>query len=64
MIDFGSADAALDLPEEERDKGVRIFALHFLTPVNEHYTIDRWMHLRNTAINDETASKQMDAMYN
>ena len=63
VIDFGSADAALDLPEEERDKGVRIFALHFLTPVNEHYTIDRWMHLRNTAINDEAASEQMDAMF-
>ncbi len=62
-IDFGSSDAKLNLPEEERDKGVRIFALHFLTPVTADYTIDRWMHLRNAAVGDEEASKQMDAMF-
>jgi len=53
----------LQLPEADRDKGVRIFALHFLTPVNEHYTIDRWMHIRNAAVGDEDASEQMDAMF-
>ena len=63
VIDFGSAAASLNLPEEERDKGVRIFALHFLTPVNEHYTIDRWMHIRNAAIGDHAASEQMDAVF-
>ena len=63
VIDFGSADAALELPEDERDKGVRIFALHFVTPVTEHYTIDHWMHVRNTAVGDEAASDQMDAMF-
>jgi len=50
-------------PEEERNKGVRIFALHFLTPVNENYTIDRWMHVRNAAVDDDAASEQMDAMF-
>ncbi len=63
VIDFGSADVSAQLQESERDKGVRIFALHFLTPVNEHYTIDRWMHLRNAAVGDEQASEQMDAMF-
>ena len=63
VIDFGSADVSAHLQESERDKGVRIFALHFLTPVNEHYTIDRWMHLRNAAVGDEAASEQMDAMF-
>lgn len=63
VIDFGSSDSALNLPEEERDKGVRIFALHFLTPVTGDHTIDRWMHLRNTAVGDEEASAQMDAMF-
>lgn len=63
VIDFGSADIHAKLEETERDKGVRIFALHFLTPVNEHYTIDRWMHLRNAAVGDEQASEQMDAMF-
>ena len=63
VIDFGSADVSAQLTESERDNGVRILALHFLTPVNEHYTIDRWMHLRNTAVGDELASEQMDAMF-
>jgi phenylpropionate dioxygenase-like ring-hydroxylating dioxygenase large terminal subunit len=63
VIDFGSADADRNLPEESRDEGVRIFALHFITPVNEHYTIDRWMHLRNAALGDEEASLQMDNMF-
>lgn len=63
VIDFGSADVNAQLDESERDKGVRIFAIHFLTPVNEHYTIDRWMHLRNAAVGDDEASQQMDAMF-
>jgi len=63
VIDFGSAGVEMQLAEEQRDQGVRIFALHFLTPVNEHYTIDRWMHVRNAAIEDEAASAQMDAMF-
>ena len=63
VIDFGSADAKLALPEDQRDKGVRIFALHFVTPVTEDYTIDHWMHLRNTALGDDAASDQMDAMF-
>jgi len=63
VIDFGSADTALNLEEDDRNKGVRIFALHFLTPVDEHHTIDRWLHIRNTALDDEVASEQMDAMF-
>jgi phenylpropionate dioxygenase-like ring-hydroxylating dioxygenase large terminal subunit len=63
VIDFGSADAGLNLPEERRNEGVRVFALHFLTPVDETNTIDRWMHLRNIATEDETVSQSMDAMF-
>lgn len=63
VIDFGSADVSAQLQEDQRDEGIRIFALHFLTPVDEHYTIDRWMHLRNAAVGDEQASEQMDAMF-
>lgn len=63
VIDFGSAEAAANLAEEDRDKGVRIFALHFVTPVDEGHTIDHWMHLRNTARGDEAVSGKMDAMF-
>lgn len=63
VIDFGSADVAEKLDEDDRDKGVRVFALHFLTPVNDHYTIDRWMHIRNRAVDDETAGGKMDELF-
>ncbi len=62
VIDFGSIDTRLNCPEEARDRGVRIFAIHFVTPVNDHETIDHWMHLRNTEPGEEV-SAQMDAMF-
>ncbi|MEO0819573.1 MAG: aromatic ring-hydroxylating dioxygenase subunit alpha [Pseudomonadota bacterium] len=62
VIDFGSAPAEWALPEEERHRGVRIFALHFLTPTGPRSTTDRWMHLRNTAPGEDV-SEQMDALF-
>lgn len=63
VIDFGSAAVEDKLAEDERDKGVRLFAIHFLTPVDAQHTIDRWMHLRNTAINDEAVSQDLDVLF-
>lgn len=62
VIDFGSVDTSESCPEEERSRGVRVFALHFVTPVNENETIDHWMHLRNIAIGDDAASEKMDTL--
>jgi vanillate O-demethylase monooxygenase subunit len=63
VIDFGSVDTEMNCPEEERDRGVRVFAIHFVTPVNANYTIDHWMHLRNTAVGEDAASSKIDAMF-
>ncbi len=62
VIDFGSIDTAENCPEDERDRGVRVLALHFVTPVNENYTIDHWMHIRNTAPEDDAASEKVDSL--
>ena len=43
---------------------MRIFVLHFMTPVNARYTIDCWMHLRNTAFGDEAALEQIGEIFN
>lgn len=59
VIDFGSADTALALPEERRGEGIQILALHFMTPVNATRTIDRWMHVRNTAVDDPAAGQRI-----
>lgn len=63
VIDFGSAPAADCIAEDDRNLGNRIFALHFITPITENYSIDRWMHIRNTAVGDDKASESMDAMF-
>ncbi|MCY4151444.1 MAG: aromatic ring-hydroxylating dioxygenase subunit alpha [Aestuariivita sp.] len=62
VIDFGSANSADSIREQDRDSGVRIFAIHFVTPVDSDRTIDYWMHVRNTATNDDSASELMDTL--
>lgn len=47
----------------DRDSGVRIYAIHFVTPVTEDYTVDHWLHLRNKTVGDAAASEAMDAMF-
>ncbi len=63
VIDFGSIDAEAHISESSRSEGVQIYALHFLTPVNQTYTIDWWMHVRNTALDDDTAGDRMNEMF-
>jgi vanillate O-demethylase monooxygenase subunit len=60
VIDFGSAAVEDAIGEDERDRGVRLFALHFLTPVSETRTIDHWMHLRNIGLDDEEMGARMN----
>ncbi|GMG84319.1 aromatic ring-hydroxylating dioxygenase subunit alpha [Paralimibaculum aggregatum] len=62
-IDFGSAPTEAALPEGERNRGVRIWALHFLTPVDADRTVDYWMHIRNAATDVAGVEEQMDAMF-
>lgn len=59
VIDFGSSDAALALDPADRDMGMRIFACHFITPVDEHSCIDHWLHVRNFAIHDTAVDQKL-----
>jgi phenylpropionate dioxygenase-like ring-hydroxylating dioxygenase large terminal subunit len=61
IIDFGSANVDSLPSPEDRDQGVRIFALHFITPVNDHACIDHWMHVRNFAVGDASVDQSMNA---
>lgn len=61
VIDFGSSDAALALEPADRDQGMRIFACHFITPVDEHACIDHWMHVRNFAVDDPDVDQRLHA---
>ena len=42
---------------------MRIFALHFLTPVDATNTIDHWMHIRNAATDDDGAGDRMNELF-
>ena len=63
VIDFGSAAVEDAIGEDERDRGVRLFALHFLTPVSETRTVDHWMHLRNIGLYDEEMGARMNEQF-
>ena len=62
-IDFGSAATEHALSEEEREQGVQIWALHFLTPVNATLTIDHWLHIRNIATDKIEVGAAMNDMF-
>lgn len=62
VIDFGSS-SELGLEEEDRGRGMRIFALHFLTPVDATNTIDHWMHIRNAALDEPDAGGRMNELF-
>jgi phenylpropionate dioxygenase-like ring-hydroxylating dioxygenase large terminal subunit len=61
VIDFGSADVNSLPSPEERDRGVRMFALHFITPVDDHACIDHWLHVRNFALGDASVDQSLNA---
>lgn len=63
VIDFGSAASEAAVGEDERDKGVRLFALHFLTPVSQTRSVDHWMHLRNIGLDDEALGERMNEQF-
>jgi vanillate O-demethylase monooxygenase subunit len=61
VIDFGSADAGAIRDPEDRDAGLRIFACHFITPVDDHRCIDHWLHVRNFALGDADVDQRLHA---
>lgn len=63
VIDFGSASVEDNLTSEQRSEGTQIFALHFLTPVDATNTIDRWMHIRNFALDEDGLGERMNGLF-
>ncbi|RXH03255.1 aromatic ring-hydroxylating dioxygenase subunit alpha [Bradyrhizobium zhanjiangense] len=61
VIDFGSADAGKIVDATDRGKGLRIFACHFITPVDDHICIDHWLHVRNFALDDADVDQRLHA---
>ena len=54
IIDFGSAETGTGAPEGRRDDCIQIFACHFITPVDQHTSVDHWLHVKNFQASQET----------
>jgi len=68
VIDFGSVSTGTAVPAEadafdrRRDDGMRIYACHFMTPVDEHTTIDHWLHVKNFQA-DEAINQKLSEQF-
>jgi len=59
IIDFGTAPVGMIGEDGDRNKGLRIFAVHCITPVDEGRCIDHWFHIRNFGQGDAAVDAQL-----
>ena len=52
IIDFGATVAGTGSHEAGGEGRIQVFSCHFMTPVTETRTIDRWLHVRNFRADD------------
>jgi phenylpropionate dioxygenase-like ring-hydroxylating dioxygenase large terminal subunit len=60
VIDFGTAPAGSISMDGDRNRGMRIFAGHFITPVDKRTCIDHWLHVRNFNQDDPDVASQLN----
>lgn len=63
IIDFGATAAGTGSFEAGGEKRVHVFTCHFVTPVTETRTIDRWVHIRNFSPDDTAVTERMNAQF-
>ncbi len=63
IIDFGGAGAGTGGFEGGGERRVQIFSCHFMTPVTEDRTIDRWLHVRDFDIGDDGAGERISEQF-
>ena len=63
VVDFGADLPGMDHGEAARDRGVRIYSCHFLTPETESATHYFWLQLRNFATTDAAVSRDITEQF-
>jgi vanillate O-demethylase monooxygenase subunit len=53
VIDFGSARTGTGAPEGNREDCIRMFACHFITPIDQHSCMQHWLCLKNSPSSPE-----------
>lgn len=59
IIDFGGAAAGTGGGERR----VQVFSCHFMTPVEENRTIDRWVHVRDFGVDDPAVGEGISEQF-
>jgi phenylpropionate dioxygenase-like ring-hydroxylating dioxygenase large terminal subunit len=57
VIDFGSARTGTGAPEGNRDDCIRMFACHFITPIDQHSCTQHWLCLKNSPANADVDAR-------
>lgn len=63
VVDFGAHAPGSGDSDEARQRGVRIYSCHFLTPETPTTTHYFWLQLRNFALDDATVSREITEQF-
>ena len=63
IIDFGSAEAGTGGFEGGGNQRIQVYSCHFMTPITETRTIDRWLHVRNFASDDPSVGEAISDQF-
>jgi phenylpropionate dioxygenase-like ring-hydroxylating dioxygenase large terminal subunit len=63
IIDFGAVAAGTGTHEEGGEGRIQVFSCHFMTPITQTRTIDRWLHVRNFQPDDPSAGERISEQF-
>ena len=63
IIDFGATAAGTGSHEAGGEGRIQVFSCHFMTPITETRTIDRWLHVRNFQADDAAVGDEISAQF-
>ncbi|PPR09858.1 MAG: Toluene-4-sulfonate monooxygenase system iron-sulfur subunit TsaM1 [Alphaproteobacteria bacterium MarineAlpha11_Bin1] len=63
IIDFGATAAGTGNWQEGGDARIQVYSCHFMTPVTETRTIDRWLHVRNFEPDDQAVGENISEQF-
>ncbi len=63
IIDFGAVAAGTGTHAKGGEGRIQVFSCHFMTPITETYTIDRWLHVRNFLPHDASAGEKISDQF-
>ncbi|MEC7463699.1 MAG: aromatic ring-hydroxylating dioxygenase subunit alpha [Pseudomonadota bacterium] len=63
IIDFGATAAGTGSWKRGGEGRIQVYSCHFMTPITETRTIDRWLHVRNFRIKDYSVGDSISEQF-